>query len=930
MSKHLLVSFFLTFLISNSGFGQSKNINSSQKKNVTNAFKFFDLADAANHADTAMLFMNKACFYCEESGLDSMMMRCHYERGYVWYKKGDYGNAEDDFWKSIKLAEKLKDKSFQFRNYSALGSVKGIQGYTNKGLEYLIKALDLATEVKDSMNIGILNANIGNAYVNLTNTPENRKNAEVFLRKAIRVLKKIDASPGPIIHSYITLSRVVTDKSKKIELIDYALKRSLNAKIDYLIGYCYSVKGDHMSEFKEFQEAITWYSKAADYTKKTGDQNALEVVLLDLMNAQVQMQDFSAAAVTLTEYDQLFDFEDIILGNKVGYLDAVSQILAYQGEFSEAYLLSKRHAEIVDSLSEVELNERYIKYNKEFQLEEKDKEIALQKLSSAKAEAKQDRIVSGIAVGGLILLVLFTILYFRRKKAKALTLNELNKEREMNEFRTTFLENIAHEIRTPITLINGHLTIAKDEISNAKALKQIDSALMSSSKVLANANEILELLKLEKGELPLKKSVITLDSFMRRIFFSFESLAEIKNIQLDYSSNVDGDFCFESDESRIEKIANNFISNAIKFSPKNTFIKCIVNVIEQQLSVSIKDNGPGILKEEQEKIFNRFYQSSKTSTIGGVGVGLSLARDFAVSLNGEVILKSKPNEGAMFTLQIPIQAVGQLKQVKKVFNEKEELVTSEKIDLLSLPKFNILIIEDNPEMNAFLTEILSVHYSCDSAFDGIEGLQKVQTKKYSLIISDVMMPLMDGFELRGKINRLENYKNTPYIFITAKVQLKDKIEGYNLGVDDYITKPFSREELLVRVKNLLTTKTERERWIKDNLEFIGENDATLEDQSLEKMKGIVNDNLSNELFKITDLAEEMGYSTRQLSRITQKLTGMSSVQFVLELRLQKAFICIADKKFATLSEVRHFVGIPTASHFNKKFYERYGKKPSEM
>ena len=225
--------------------------------------------------------------------------------------------------------------------------------------------------------------------------------------------------------------------------------------------------------------------------------------------------------------------------------------------------------------------------------------------------------------------------------------------------------------------------------------------------------------------------------------------------------------------------------------------------------------------------------------------------------------------------------------------------------------------------------MLSKKYECSVAFDGEEAYNKIVNENFSLITSDVMMPKVDGFELREKVNLLENKKNTPFILITAKHLEVDKIKGFNLGIHDYIVKPFNKNELLARVANLIKISEIRKEWQQKNQDLFEKNDS-FENVLLEKIKKIIIENITNEDFKVEDLATEVGYSQRQLSRLLKQYTGLSPVKFILELRLIKAYQLLKDKSYYTLSEVKYDIGISSTSYFNVKFKERFGIKPSEF
>ncbi len=411
----------------------------------------------------------------------------------------------------------------------------------------------------------------------------------------------------------------------------------------------------------------------------------------------------------------------------------------------------------------------------------------------------------------------------------------------------------------------------------------------------------------------------------------------MKHLTLDYQSNIPENVTAKIDVDKVEKILNNLISNAIKYSPANNKIIFDAQLSQDQLTVKVTDFGQGIHFNETEKIFERFYQSSQSNAVGGIGIGLSLAKEFAELLNGSLTVESELGKGSTFVFNLPVEITSsQTQEVENITPARRKVVENN----VSLPedtpvtpqnkeKPNILIVEDNPEMCNYIVEILKDIYHCDIAFDGMEALEKVKSNSYDLITSDIMMPRLDGFQLREKLNENDNLKNIPFILISAKTLPEDKIKGFSLGIDDYVVKPFNKNELIARIDNLLINKKDREQWLQEN-EPVDESLDTSEKQLLSKIEETVINNISNEEFKVAQLASEIGYSQRQLTRILKQYTGMSPVKFILEIRLQKAYKLLQSKSFFTLSEVRFDVGIPSSSYFNRKFKERFGISPSEL
>ena len=721
-------------------------------------------------------------------------------------------------------------------------------------------------------------------------------------------------------------SSTPNQESNLNDLADSCIKYANKTENNLILGGAYLNKSEAMLLFDSLQKAVQYAEKAEGFFKQLKKKEFRGPSFNNLGNLYANVGQYHKArkchqicyevAIILEDFEMLLD-ASYNLAEDYEQLGMHKESTKYFRIFSDS----------VVNWYENLLAGNFAEAEAKFNSEKKDREIIQQQLKLSEQETNKNRI---IYLGIIIFLGLGGVfqwyLYSQRKKKHEVE-QALKKEQELNEMRSVFLENVAHEIRTPITLINAYLDLALEENKDNTTLsKQLNRARSNSKKVIENADELLELMHLEKGSIPLKISSFVVDDFCKRVLFSFESFADVKKITLKYDSNLMPNFSLKSDKSRIEKIINNLVSNALKFSPSSSEIILKAREEENKLILTVSDQGLGIKLSEQKKIFDRFYQTSSGQQVGGYGVGLSLSKELAESLLGTLEVKSIEGKGASFSLSLNVNSF----DVPRVLYESgKEDKEHNNPNFSKEAKMKILLVEDNPEMSSYLLELFSEHYDCDAAFNGQEALQYIQQKKYNLIMSDVMMPEMNGYELKEKMNTLVNYKNTPFIFLTAKTQLNDRLVGFRLGVDDYIAKPFHSMELLARTKALLANKKERDNWVKENLDFMEEG-SSAEEKLLNQIKKVVLGQLSNENFKVTSLAEEVAYSQRQLTRFLRKTTGMSPVQYILELRLQKAYLCLSNKRFSTLAETRNYVGIPSSTHFNNKFLERFGIKPSEV
>jgi signal transduction histidine kinase/DNA-binding response OmpR family regulator len=621
-------------------------------------------------------------------------------------------------------------------------------------------------------------------------------------------------------------------------------------------------------------------------------------------------------------------------------LDYYEEAIKYFNKVNDKERVARYAPAYIDSLNTYykdNVLNSFLEAETKYATAEKEKQIALQELQLSRERQNKNQII-----GGGIFLLLFSsaigLWYYQRQTTKKtiaeLALENEKKEKEklkeMDTMKTQFFTNVSHELKTPLTLILGPLQNVIEKIDNTAVKKNLLLAFNNAEKLNDLVNETLDLAKLEKGKIEIVSEIRPLAKDLIRSFLSFSSLAEMRDIRLEGHVHIPEDTYASYDAAKVEKVLNNLVSNAIKFSSNNNKIEMHAD-IKDGLTISIKDYGKGIAENEQEKIFNRFYQAShnKYESYGGTGVGLAFSKEIAELLGGTLSVKSTPEQGSTFTFNIPIQIVeAPQEKTTEPWSPGESSKTAYQPILINGEKPNILIVEDNKDMQEYLMSILEEDYRCYFAVDGYEAMRKVQTDNFHLISSDVMMPNMDGFTLKEKINILENYRSIPYIFLTARSLDEDKMIGLNLGVDDYITKPFNKNEYKMRVHNLLKNYLQR---IEAQKEFRNQgNTESVDVQILRQAEKIILENISDPEFKVPQLADSLHYSQRQLSRILKQLTGFTPVNFILELRLQKAYRLIQTRTFASVSEVRYEIGIESASYFTRKFKERYGISPSEV
>ncbi len=372
------------------------------------------------------------------------------------------------------------------------------------------------------------------------------------------------------------------------------------------------------------------------------------------------------------------------------------------------------------------------------------------------------------------------------------------------------------------------------------------------------------------------------------------------------------------------------ISNAIKYSNSNTSVFLTFNISASNLIISVKDEGYGIDEKDKEKIFDRFYQTSSNRSIGGFGIGLSLISELVKRLGGTITLESELNKGSLFKVKLPYKLSNFNINTSSVNNEFKLLTDFKSLDETSNTMENypkVLIVDDNTEMVSYLKEIFSDFVNCTFAFNGNEALTKVNDTDFDLIISDVRMPEMNGFQFKKELNETSHYREIPFILMSSVSEIKSNKFKTDLGINDYLEKPFTKNEIISRVQLSLERTLNRKK-------IVGEKITTDFDSNsnrlVEQIRECIISNITNPELNVNMLAEACGYSQKRLNEILKIKLGLSLVNVILEVKLLKAYEFIVKNKFTTIKEVMFAVGINSRPYFYKKFNERFGIKIGEL
>ena len=528
-------------------------------------------------------------------------------------------------------------------------------------------------------------------------------------------------------------------------------------------------------------------------------------------------------------------------------------------------------------------------------------------------------------------IVLFIFAVLAQRIYTNMERRETEHQKEINDAKTRLYTNITHEFRTPLTVILGLADSAKNNGNNNNPAK-MDTIIKNGKNLLQLVDQMLDLSKLESGRMSVNKISANIIPFLKYVFQLQEFYAEEKNISMQFSSESQS-YDLEFDPEKLASVVSNLLSNAIKFTPDGGQISMKVYRANENICMEIKDNGIGIPPEKQETIFDRFYQvdGDTTRKEGGAGIGLAITRELVQLLNGTIEVRSSTGVGTVFTVKLPYISGSGKEGVATTFEDELEADTDDLVQHGFIGRQRLLIVEDNPDVVGYLKACYQNHFSIHAAKDGKEGRQLAIAEIPDIIISDIMMPGMDGFELCKKLKNDYRTSHIPIILLTAKADIPSRIEGLETGADAYIVKPFNQRELLVRMQKLLELRRKLfRRYSNGNgLEFSSDPVIQREDQFFKKLNEIILKNLGDEFFTIQVLCDEMAMSKSQLYRKFSALTSIPAAKYIRTLRMKKAKELLQTTAM-NITEVGYEVGMKSVSVFSKSFKEEFGYSPTEF
>ena len=537
----------------------------------------------------------------------------------------------------------------------------------------------------------------------------------------------------------------------------------------------------------------------------------------------------------------------------------------------------------------------------------------------------------------LILFVLLRFFIIRIKLRNELQIAQIDREKseELIQSKLGFFTNIGHEFRTPLTLIMTPLSHLIHQSTDEGLKQKLSSIYRNAEDMLGLINQLLDFRKLEMGGEKLKLSCEDFVKFVEYVYLTFKDVAGNKSILFTFESEVKQLF-MSFDKSKVRKIVNNLYSNAIKFTPEEGFIATTINLLKEDgrefVRISIADSGSGISEKEQQTIFERFYQSENNDPdTTGSGIGLHLVKEYVELHGGHIKVSSQLGKGSVFSVSIPADLQLSLDKSKMEDSQVGESSLLSEIEInRNREQKMLLIVEDNAELRHFLAEQLSDKFNVLQAADGKQGAEIALKKLPDLIVSDLMMPILNGVDMCRGLKTDIQTSHIPIILLTAKLSDETKIESYKAGADSYIAKPFNYEVLLARIEMLIEQQEKRRKLFYKNIEITPNNITTtsLDEELIKKALLAVEKNMDNSEYSVDELASELALSRRQLSRKFQSIIGLAPGEFICSIRLKRAAQLLKDSQY-NISEISDIVGFSTIRSFNQNFKDEFGLTPTQ-
>ncbi|MGS4346123.1 tetratricopeptide repeat protein [Myroides odoratus] len=891
--------------------------------------------------DRAFSYTQKALKLSEKLDFKKGKANTYHVLGKFYDKQEKDLEAVKNYTVGLKLFEEIGDERQVAFSYYYIGTLYSYQGDFPEALQNLYAGLKLFEKIGHKKGIGLCYSGIGIIYGNTDKHEEALKNHSI----ALKVWKETGDILG-LSECYNNMGLIYEFQGKYPEALEnyfaaLEIKKELGNKrgiagVYNNIGAVYQRQGKNKEALENFLNSLQGFE---EINEKGG-------IAMTYLNIGIVESTLDRPAAAKEHYKKA-----LAIAKEMGRKEIIMNIYynatlddSTLGDYKDAYENYKQYIVYRDSLMNEDTERKSLEVAMEYEYDKKEAVI--------QEELKTKKLQRNFAFAGLVVMVLFALLgvYFYRLRNKKLKVEKQNLElqrrevetiKQTEQFKSRFLANISHEFRTPLTLINGHIEVLKEN-GRKEDFSHFDEIEQNGKRLLTLINQLLDLSKMESGEYKLhyKKGDVLNEASM--LVQSFHSYAEQHNILLQINqaegvreSLTAHPFIYSSEALTV--IITNLLSNAIKYTPSGGSVTVEIAYKDNKLLIRVIDTGKGIDAEDLPKIFDRFYQVDDPGkrAYAGFGIGLALVKELVILHGGDIKVDSPSDGGCIFTFWIESGLTENNKDLaftgqNLAFPVKEEnQLERQEHQNTELPL--LLIVEDQPELRHFIVQNLGKEYRYVEASNGNEGVKLAEELLPDLIISDVMMPDTNGFQLCEILKNNVATSHIPIILLTAKAEQKDMLFGLETGADDYLAKPFSLAELKLRVRNILKFKALlREKFSGNSIpseEIVPELNKK-DRKFIDDLELTVQQNFSNVQFGVNILAEAVFLSVSQLSRKLKTITGKTPADFIRGLRFEKAIQLLREG--ASVAETSWAVGFDDPVYFSKVFKKHFGFPPSSV
>lgn len=890
----------------------------------------------------------------ERKGDRMLEMRARKKLGRVYRESNFFIKAIDCHTRELKLAEQLCDTIAAVQALNNIGTNFRRMGILDEAVDYHYRGLHLCEEfsLKDDSTARknrVISLNgIGNICLTLGDT----ETADSVFNAALEGEKRLGSHLGQAIN-YANLGSLY-ERNGQIDSAWTFYRRSMEqnrlAKSDLGISLCYT----HFGRLNEKQgrraEAIAEYRKAYEIMAPSDDRWHTMEPCLALAEIYIKMGDDATAMQYLDMADRLaHDLHSLEHQSQIARL--YYDIYNRKGDTRQALHFYKIYNELGDSVSSekniIHMQNMRVRYEHEQHRAE---------MESVNQQYRTERTLKRLSfAAGMLVVILAAVIVCFMLYALRARKRKQEVQHQLDEMRLSFFTNITHEFRTPLTVILGYSRMMEEgKVPMGDITRVANMVSRQGSRLLSLINQLLDIQKVKSavGMCDWHRGDVVL--FLSNIIESHLNMAHSRGIRLLYAPKQQKAVCdFVPDYA--QKVVCNLVTNAIKFSKEGSEVLVSLDVEGDMLQMRVADFGSGISQDDQQRIFEPFYQTESDKKNVGSGVGLALVKQIVSALNGSISLVSKVGEGSVFTVRIPVKAPEgvEVKSLESLGSVPTSILLNAENDVMpetdcsasiseaddadddnqSDTRQLVLIVEDNADVAEYMTMLLKTRYRLAIAHDGMKGLEMATQLVPDIIVTDVMMPRMDGYELCQAVKQSDVLNHIPVIIVTAKTTQADKLRGLQLGVDAYIYKPFDAEELAVSVGNLLEkSRMLRERYMQAVAEHQPNAEAALPPQDrafIDRVNTIVDKEMNEGNVTVDTVAVALCMSSAQFRRKLTAVSGTTPAVYIRTRQMQMAQRILDSNADLPINEVAMKCGFYDVSHFTRTFKLVMGVTPTQ-